>query len=176
MDYGEVIPGHEKYSITRDAKVWKNSEHLCRENIDAGGYHYVYVDGKKEYLHKLLAITYLPAPKDTDERVYFKDKNKDNLSIDNLYWSDYNYVKEPNKIVVNYLVEVTSGIRFDEEPTHEGIIAEEKQTTFNTMAECAEFFGVGRRSVSASLKKNKVMPSLLEAGIISIRRMERKIY
>ena len=44
------------------------------------------------------------------------------------------------------------------------------------MAECAEFFGVGRRSVSASLKKNKVMPSLLEAGIISIRRMERKIY
>jgi hypothetical protein len=35
-----------------------------------------------------------------------------------------------------------------------------------TLSEAAAIWG----------KKNKVMPSLLEAGIISIRRMERKIY
>lgn len=176
MDYGKVIPGYENYSITEDAKVWKNCERIIKENIDAGGYHYVYVNGVKQYLHKLMALTYLPPKKDSDERVYFKDKNKDNITIDNLYWSDYNYTKEPDKIIVNYLIEVTSGIRFDENPTHEGVVCEEKEAIFNTMQEVAEFFNVGRRSVSASLKKNKVMPSLLDVGIISIRRMERKNY
>lgn len=176
MDYGEVIPEHENYSITKDAKVWKNCERLVKENIDASGYHYVYVDGDKHYVHKLLALTYLPNRKETDERVYFRDKNKDNITIDNLYWSDYNYTKEPDRIIVNYLVESTSGIRFDDEPTHVGIVAEEKQAVFNTMQEVADFFNVGRRSVSASLKKNKIMPSLLDAGIIGIRRMERKVY
>jgi hypothetical protein len=48
------------------------------------GYHYTKVDGTWRLTHHLVAERKLGRALKDDERVYFKDKDRDNLSPDNL--------------------------------------------------------------------------------------------
>jgi hypothetical protein len=54
-------------------------------NVSANGYHYTRVNGKFRLTHHLLAERKLGRPLDTTrETVRFRDKDKTNLSIDNV--------------------------------------------------------------------------------------------
>ena len=87
----EKIKDFEKYSITRDGRVWSWHRNLFLSPGLAGkGYPMVvlFKDGKpyNRLVHRLMAQTYIPNPENKPE-VNHKDGNKTNNYLNNLEWA-----------------------------------------------------------------------------------------
>jgi hypothetical protein len=87
----EKIKDFEKYSITRDGRVWSWHRNLFLSPGLAGkGYPMVVLfrDGKpyNRLIHRLMAQTYIPNPENKRE-VNHKDGNKQNNFLNNLEWA-----------------------------------------------------------------------------------------
>lgn len=89
-DRGNFIEGYKKkYSINRNGDVFDYEEdrkgiplvfHKCKK-----GYYYVLLNGKKKYVHMLVAAHYVHNPY-RYKHVQFIDGNKRNVKSTNLYW------------------------------------------------------------------------------------------
>lgn len=84
------IDGFEKYSITRDGRVWSwKSNKFLSHGLAGKGYPNVVLwkDGKGygRHIHRLMAETYIPNP-DNKREVNHKDGNKENNFLYNLEW------------------------------------------------------------------------------------------
>ena len=88
------VQGYPNYVIYEDGRVWskgyKNaSPKFLTNNLDSMGYYSLTLrhPKKKFYIHRLVAIHYIPNPLNK-EQVDHKDGNKLNNDISNLRWVD----------------------------------------------------------------------------------------
>lgn len=86
------VVGYEgKYSVTDDGKVFSHVGSKKELNIATGSGGYQVVSLRKNnktqfgYVHKLMAEAFIPNPYGAT-RVKFRDENRLNLHIINLYW------------------------------------------------------------------------------------------
>ena len=91
----DVIGYEGLYQVTSCGKVWSyKSGKFLKPVKDKVGYSIVglHKDGeqKKYYIHRLVAMTYIPNP-DNLPQVNHKDENKENNALPNLEWCDQKY-------------------------------------------------------------------------------------
>lgn len=83
------VPGYEgRWSATRDGRIWSHSrcKWLTPATLKASkGYQYVSSGETIQYVHRLIALTFLPNP-GNNRSVRHKDKNPKNNAVDNLEW------------------------------------------------------------------------------------------
>lgn len=89
------IPGLPGYHITKDGKLYSryhkaghrliDTYHLLKPNKNQRGYLFVQKRGKCWYLHRLVALAYIPNPKNK-AYVCHRDNIVTHNQVDNLYW------------------------------------------------------------------------------------------
>ena len=91
------IPGyHGRYQVSNKGRIWSVIKHrFLKPYINQWGYHQValyFGDGrrKKEMVHRLVAITFLPNPQSLPQ-VNHKDEDKSNNCVENLEWCTQQY-------------------------------------------------------------------------------------
>jgi len=81
------IPNHENYFFQDDKKTIVNKHNHVIKPQKTGNYLRVKLtDGKKQFLHRLIAITFLGYPPNKDYVVDHIDRNPENNNIENLRW------------------------------------------------------------------------------------------
>lgn len=83
------VKDHEDYYISSYGKIFSIKQGYIRQlkpYIDSkGNYRGIRLDHKKYLLHRIVAINFIPNPKNLPE-VNHKDKDKQNCRVDNLEW------------------------------------------------------------------------------------------
>jgi len=81
------IPGYEgKYAATEDGRIYSHkSKRFLKPYRCTRGYEQQSLDGKKQFIHRLVALTYLPNPQNKDF-VNHKNGNKSDNRVSNLEW------------------------------------------------------------------------------------------
>jgi len=81
------IPGLEKYSITKEGKVYSSVSHKWLKNtMNTLGYLVVGLDYKVYTVHRLVAMTYIPNPENKPQIDHINRHRFDNR-ITNLKWT-----------------------------------------------------------------------------------------
>lgn len=83
-----TLPGFNgRYRIYTTGKVWdKHLKVFLIARPNSNGYLRVRLyDGKRYFIHRLVALTYIPNP-DNKPCVGHKDNNRENNKVENLYW------------------------------------------------------------------------------------------
>ena len=88
------IPNYQKlYAVTEEGQVWSYRKNdFLIPTLNEQGYYKVTLfdnDGEKKciYIHKLVALTYIPIPQSEEElTVDHIDRNKRNNTVSNLRW------------------------------------------------------------------------------------------
>ena len=77
----------DDYEITREGQVInKTNNHILKPQPNGKGYLRVKIDGKLQFVHRLVAQKYIPNPNNY-EQVNHIDGNKTNNNVDNLEWT-----------------------------------------------------------------------------------------
>jgi hypothetical protein len=87
---------HENLShfrISETGAIVSSKGKLMQTRMHPSGYLVVGLDGKVYFVHKLVAMTYIPNPLAKDRVMHF-DGNKINNYVDNLFYADSNNFKE----------------------------------------------------------------------------------
>ena len=113
----------ENYTIKQNGEVWRKVgkhckvERLLKPGNNGHGYLYINMRGegfkKNMYIHRLVALTYIPNPDNLPE-VDHIDQNKSNNSVNNLRWvtrsqNGVNKPWKPNESGEKYIMIKTSG-------------------------------------------------------------------
>lgn len=86
MSSMKPIATNKNYGITRDGRVYSYRRKIYLQAADNGlGYKFVRIGSKIQYVHRLVAETFIPCPAGAIE-VNHKDKNKGNNRASNLEW------------------------------------------------------------------------------------------
>lgn len=87
MEIWRKVEGHPNYSISNYGRVIddRTGRELCQNKNKKPGWYRVYIDGRKEYVHRLVAQTFLDKPDDCDDVIHL-DGNPDNNCVGNLEW------------------------------------------------------------------------------------------
>ena len=82
-----VLKDYPAYTISRNGEVYSTISSKILKNVKLKiGYLRVTLSGRKQcFIHRLLAITFIPNP-DNKPHVHHKDGNTVNNNIDNLEW------------------------------------------------------------------------------------------
>ena len=82
-----VITNHPNYSVSDDGIVYRKerSGYFKLKPDWSNGYARVDIDGKKEYIGKLVLETFGP-PKDLSQRLFYIDGDRTNNRLENLVW------------------------------------------------------------------------------------------
>ena len=83
-----LMPDHPRYWITSQGEVINKEyqKYLTPEIVD-GGYLRIRIDGKRYYIHRLVAEYFIDNPENKKYVVHL-DGNHANNSVDNLAWSN----------------------------------------------------------------------------------------
>lgn len=89
--------GHPNYEVTSNGEVFslnfRNSgkrRQLRATKTKKGYLHVSLKDGKYEYIHRLVALAFIPNPNNLPQ-INHRDENKSNNNVDNLEWCDGKY-------------------------------------------------------------------------------------
>lgn len=82
----KTIEEYPKYQVSKLGRVSNiKTERVLKLCVNSSGYKKVVLNGKNEYVHRLVAETFIPNPNNLPE-VNHKDGNKWNNCVDNLEW------------------------------------------------------------------------------------------
>ena len=96
------IPGFPKYYVNTSADIY-SSKHkkVLKHSISKYGIHTVLLSHKGHQhripVAKILAMVFIKNPS-YFVFVNYRDSNPDNLSIDNIYWSDKSFRRKRNEV------------------------------------------------------------------------------
>lgn len=144
MEWMKQIPGmNGQYSITRDGRVYSHKSKKFLSSTDNGsGYLNVIlcVDGKPfhKYIHRLVAETYIPNPKNLPE-INHKDENKANNAVENLEWCTSAYNKNFGDRAKKY--SVSRG---------KPVVCIDTGERFHAIREAARCMGISTNCISAA--------------------------
>lgn len=81
------IGGHPNYAISKDGVVYrKERSGFFKLKPDySNGYARVDIDGRKEYIGKIVLETFGP-PREPSQRLFYIDGDKKNNALENLVW------------------------------------------------------------------------------------------
>ena len=128
-------------------------EKILKNILNVNGYYYVYLYGndKKErfYVHRLVAMAFIPNPKST---VNHKDGNKLNNCIDNLEWTTYG---ENNKHAYDIGLKhsIWKGRTGKNNPNSKKIKCIETNQTFSSAREVCKLLGVTDSALSVAISR-----------------------
>lgn len=92
MEIWKEIPGSGgKYQISNYGNVYSLINNVQLKGVNNGnGYLRVKLNERLFYIHRLVAMAFIPNPKGYKE-INHKDENKLNNNVDNLEWCSHNY-------------------------------------------------------------------------------------
>ena len=104
------ILNHPRYCISEDGTVYrKERSGLFKLSPDIStGYARVDLDGKKEYVGKLVLEAFSPTL-DTSLKVFYIDGDRTNCHIDNLVWLSASEVQLYSRYTVEYRKQMFEG-------------------------------------------------------------------
>lgn len=147
---GKEIEGYNNYMISNDGQIYSISRKILIKPLTEDlGYKRVLLQknskGAKFYIHRLVAIAYIPNPENYD-LVNHKDSNKHNNTVENLEWCSASMNMKHNAKVKNQGRRV---IQYNEETGKE--IAR-----YDTIKEASEKTGTEKTSIiHCCAKRNK---------------------
>lgn len=153
MEEWKDIAGYELYyQISNIGQVKRKDTGKILKNNIRNGYEYVTLcvnrQRKKFYVHRLVAIAFIPNPK-SYEQVNHKDGNKSNNKVDNLEWcTQKENLMHAFRTGLNTPT-IENLIRFDRKP----VIRIEDGKWFSGVTEAANQMGVCEAAMSQCLNK-----------------------
>lgn len=112
------IPGHPGYRISSRGKVFYRGKTL-RVSLNNGGYERVRIDGKRYFVHRLVANTFIPNPHNYPVVMHL-DNNKLHNHMDNLKWGTYSentsQAYHEHRLPTTYKKGTGNGLRGDNHP------------------------------------------------------------
>ena len=85
LKFIKPIPNNETYYIDKYGLVYNDNGDRLKQSMVGSGYMCVVLTGKRCYVHRLVAQTFIPNP-DNKPNVNHKDGNRLNNHVDNLEW------------------------------------------------------------------------------------------
>lgn len=88
MEDWKVLNIDNRYSVSNYGNIVSrtyNKEHYLHPVVDSRGYYYVRIKGKAYYVHRLVALMFIPT-NDTSLHIDHVDGNKLNNNVENLKW------------------------------------------------------------------------------------------
>lgn len=100
------IPKHENYLISEDGIVYRlKGEQISEIKPDcSNGYARVKLDGENNYIHKLVAESFIRQPNPEKNRVFHIDGDKFNNHRTNLCWMTMGEVQQWSRYLVSYRI------------------------------------------------------------------------
>ena len=150
------------YEISNYGRVRnKNTGHYKKLCTKENGYLIVhlYVNGThhNEYVHRLVALTFIPNP-DKLPQVNHKDENKTNNYVDNLEWCDAAYNNNYGTARERMLSEENpskKNPKSGSDNSHsKAVVCNGK--LFHTIKDCANYYGVNYKTMRVWLCTNKI--------------------
>ena len=145
---------YEDLDIRRDGSIFYNGIPK-KFYLTKKGYLQTQVDGKRHYVHRLIAQKYIPNP-NNKPTVNHKDGNKSNNSVDNLEWNTY---KENNQHAYN------TGLKSPSKDVNRKLTMEQAMEIRNkyiprkyTQQMLSEEYGISQRAINHILH-NKIYQS-----------------
>lgn len=107
-----IIEGHPNYSVSDDGVVYrKERSGYFRLKPDwSNGYARVKLDGRKEYVGKLVLETFDP-PRDLSQKVFYINGDKTDNSLQNLVWLTPSQIQLYSQYTIEYRKQMFKGAR-----------------------------------------------------------------
>lgn len=101
------IPNHKNYLISEDGCVYRFKDNTISEIKPdcSNGYARVKLDGENNYIHKLVAESFVKHSNPEQTKVFHIDGNKLNNHRTNLCWMTMGEVQRWNKYLVSYRIQ-----------------------------------------------------------------------
>lgn len=149
------VKGSPGYMVSRDGKVGsvKNGEiYILSPSDNGNGYLHVQLGrSRREYVHRLVAIAFIPNPNNYRE-VNHKDGNKKNNHVDNLEWCDRSYnLKHAYK---NELRDSIVAVEAMKKSHSKPVRIIETGEEFESVCECARYLNTVHGNINECLNPN----------------------
>lgn len=110
------IPNHPNYLISKTGYICSLKRKMIMKPSRCGaGYLGLYLDGKKELVHRLVALTFIKNPKNKPQ-VNHIDKDKKNNNVSNLEWVTQSENLRHRYNVKNYIYDdIKKGKQFSDD-------------------------------------------------------------
>lgn len=86
-DFIDVVGYEGRYKINKNGEVWScQSNKFMKQTLNSCGYYVINLNKKTEYIHRLLALQFIPNPEKLP-MIDHIDLNSQNNNLENLRWA-----------------------------------------------------------------------------------------